>query len=1061
MATIGHSVASAGDVNGDGFADVIVGAANADPHGNDSGASYVVFGKLGGFAANLDLSSLDGSNGFKLSGEVANDISGVSVASAGDVNGDGFADVIVGAHYQINRVGDVIVPGPGKSYVVFGKASGFDPNIDLSSLNGSNGFKLSGVGEKDHSGNAVASAGDVNGDGFADLLIGARYASPNGFWTGATYVVFGKASGFAANLSLSSLDGSNGFRISGVASTERSGTSVASAGDVNGDGFADVIIGATGHVGKYVASYVVFGKASGFAANLNLSNLNGSNGFSISGAEFYGYSGNSVRSTGDVNGDGFADVIIGAPAIDAKGRFSKPGASYVVFGKASGFAANLNLASLNGENGFKLAGVAARDATGRSVSSAGDVNGDGFSDLIIGASGADPHGSASGVSYVVFGKGLFGAANDSFSIAENGGVAGNVFADNGHGVDTAPLGGTLAVAAVNGLAANVGLEFAVASGALVTVNANGTLAYNPNDTFDHLPAPGSGAANPTSATDSFTYTLADNTTATVTVTIAGIDSDDVISGTAGANTLFGGVGNDQVSGLGGDDALNGGVGNDILDGGGGSDTADYSGASGPVAVSLAIAGAQAVGGGLGSDTLLAIENLIGGAFADALIGNSDANALASGLGDDRLEGGAGNDRLDGRAGSDTADYSGAAGAIRVSLAISSPQAVGADQGSDTLIGIENLTGSNQADTLTGDGQINKLIGGLGADQLRGGFGDDTLYFDALDSLVDGGGGVDTGVFTGTTSGMRNYDFAAHALEKLIWTRNGNSYQLTPGSGGTRVEMVADAANSEAAFQSRTTTLDSLYRVELENRIADSGVRFFTDYDAADVQAWNTILQVFVSELGPRDYTDTRTDDGRRMILDNDQASAFSWTTRMTSFAPGAVLDVQHTLYDDGRRVVYDWDNGDLNPVWDIWESFYDAAGALTTQRITGDNGVRFLSKYDAANAQAWNTILQVFTSAGGPLDYSETRYDDGRRMIFNADEALAFNWSTRMTSFAPGAVLDFQNTLYDDGRRVIYDWDNGDLSPAWDIWENFYNTAGALTTQRITRDNGEVDIFHL
>ena len=164
-------MASAGDVNGDGFADLIVGAFLADPNGSDSGASYVVFGKASGFAANIDLSTLDGTTGFKLSGAAAGDESGISVASAGDVNGDGFADLIVGASFA-----DPNGSYSGASYVVFGKASGFAANIDLSSLDGTTGFKLSGAVVQDYSGFSVASAGDVNGDGFADLIVGAPYA---------------------------------------------------------------------------------------------------------------------------------------------------------------------------------------------------------------------------------------------------------------------------------------------------------------------------------------------------------------------------------------------------------------------------------------------------------------------------------------------------------------------------------------------------------------------------------------------------------------------------------------------------------------------------------------------------------------------------------------------------------------------------------------------------------------------------------------------------------------------------------------------------------------------
>jgi Ca2+-binding RTX toxin-like protein len=385
----GGPVASAGDVNGDGFADVIIGGRASSDDGY-AGASYVVFGKAGRFASNLQLSSLDGNNGFKVVGNFQGYI-GRTVSSAGDVNGDGFADVIIGDANAYNNL-------EGDGYVVFGKAGGFAAEVHVSSLDGRNGFRIDGPGHK-YTANRYAGAGDVNGDGFDDLIVGEPHTSDRGYYSGRAQVVFGHDGRFPATLPLSNLDGTNGFTISGEAEDEGVGLSVASARDVNGDGFGDVIVTANND-----AAYVVFGKAQGFASNLEVSSLDGANGFKIDGV-----GGFSVASAGDVNGDGFAEVIIGDEDADPPG--DGRGASYVVFGKAGSFPASLQVSSLNGSNGFRVNGEARLDFSGGSVASAGDVDRDGFADVIVGAPGADPNGSESGASYVVFGHRAFDAVN--------------------------------------------------------------------------------------------------------------------------------------------------------------------------------------------------------------------------------------------------------------------------------------------------------------------------------------------------------------------------------------------------------------------------------------------------------------------------------------------------------------------------------------------------------------------------------------------------------------------------------------------------------------------------
>ncbi len=395
----GHSVSSAGDVNGDGYDDMLIGAVLADPNGTDSGETYLVFGAALGIPASLDLSSLDGSNGFVMNGIDPGDQSGGTVSSAGDVNGDGFDDMLIGAHLADPNGRD-----SGETYLVYGAASGIPASFDLSSLDGSNGFVMNGIDAGDYSSSYVSSAGDVNGDGYDDMLIGAWRADPNGHDSGETYLVYGAASGIPASLDLSSLDGSNGFVMNGIDAGDQSGQSVSSAGDVNGDGYDDMLIGAMfadPNGNRSGEIYLVYGAASGIPASLDLSTLDGSNGFIMNGIDNDDQSGTSVSSAGDVNGDGYDDMLIGARRADSNGRDS--GETYLVYGAASGIPASLDLSTLDGTNGFVMNGIDAEDLSGVRVSSAGDVNSDGFDDMLIGAQLADPNGSGSGESYLVYG----------------------------------------------------------------------------------------------------------------------------------------------------------------------------------------------------------------------------------------------------------------------------------------------------------------------------------------------------------------------------------------------------------------------------------------------------------------------------------------------------------------------------------------------------------------------------------------------------------------------------------------------------------------------------------
>lgn len=430
----GHSVAPAGDLNGDGIADLLISALNAAPNGAGSGACYVVFGTSGGVPAVVELSALDGSNGLVLNGAIAGDFAGISVAAAGDVNADGFDDIIVGAY-----AADPNGASSGRSYVLYGTDQAFPATVELAMLNGTDGFVLNGATAVERSGRSVAGAGDVNGDGIDDLVIGALNAAANGVSSGKAYVVFGTAAGFPAAFELSSLDGSTGFVLSGANADDHAGVSVSSAGDINADGFGDVIIGAaTADPAGIVtgAAYVVFGSDVPFPPVLGLGSLDGTSGFAIHGAMLQDNTGLSVAGLGDVNADGIDDVIVGVARLDING--TDAGGAYVIFGSEEAFPPVVDPASLNGVNGFVIVGAAPGDQAGTSVSSAGDFNGDGVDDLLIGAHMANQGGAA----WVIFGQsdGVFanmvslGDLDPSAGFAVNGAAAGN---DTGQSVAAA------------------------------------------------------------------------------------------------------------------------------------------------------------------------------------------------------------------------------------------------------------------------------------------------------------------------------------------------------------------------------------------------------------------------------------------------------------------------------------------------------------------------------------------------------------------------------------------------------------------------------------------------
>lgn len=401
-----------GDVNGDGIADLVIGAPG-------KARVYVVFGTRHGFPDPLPLSSIDGTNGFVLTGP--SDVFGTTVALA-DINQDGQTDIVIAGPSASNWIGAIYVVFGGstqKNGTAWTSCTYASPcSVNAAFLNGGgtavNGFELDGDPAESNAAGYVftgvsLAVGDVNGDNITDIVIGAPAATTGGHnGAGAIYVVFGGATkkdgtawAVSQTLNAALLNGTNGAEFDGGAADAGAGNYYAgvgnsvAVGDFTGDNIADILVGGGGGGFRYYAVFGYLGAWSGpptvFTTGSGVSPLDGTHGFELTGG------GGHQALIADLNADGIGDIFVASCC----------GQGDVLFGHSGAWAAAQPFAvhapwTLSGSDGFVLlnSGIYQFNSTGPNVA-AGDVNGDGVSDIIIGNYTAGSNNA--GAAFVVFG----------------------------------------------------------------------------------------------------------------------------------------------------------------------------------------------------------------------------------------------------------------------------------------------------------------------------------------------------------------------------------------------------------------------------------------------------------------------------------------------------------------------------------------------------------------------------------------------------------------------------------------------------------------------------------